>query len=183
MRTEQSPDLAGLEAGHDLAWRRLVARHQPRMIRQARSLLRNSEEANEAVQAVWLRLWRSRRTLGQVRSFDRYLLAAVRNEARNRLRSKRREGHTRDPLAGETEWAHRDGEPSGGLEHAELRVALDRLANRLTPKQRAVLRLLAEDPDQSARRIAARLRCSHKNVLAILWRIRRSARQMDNLMG
>lgn len=68
----------GLREGRDDAWAALYDRAAARLFRVAWGLLGQREEAEDAVQEVFVGLARARNTLGEIRNLDAYLFAALR---------------------------------------------------------------------------------------------------------
>src|SRR5262245_15375863 len=79
------PDAGGLQAdlaaGRDDAFAALYDRYAQRLYRVAWAMLRSSQDAEDAVQEVFLGLVRSRSALGQVESLSAYLFSALRHAA------------------------------------------------------------------------------------------------------
>lgn len=75
-------------AGDDVAFERIMRRHNRLLFRTARSILKNDAEAEDALQEAYLRAWRA---LGGFRSDARlstWLVRIVINEALGRLRRR-----------------------------------------------------------------------------------------------
>lgn len=174
--TAESPiDRRALCCGHPDAWNQLVGRYMPTMLRQARAILHHQHEAQDATQAVFLRLWRRRRRLETIDALEPYLISATRNEARNILRQQKIDAQLQDAEAispYKSSW--NEEHPGRGLEAKENQALVERLSKKLTPAQRVVLGELRRNPDCSARQIGRQLGCSHRNVLDLLRRIRQT---------
>jgi RNA polymerase sigma-70 factor (ECF subfamily) len=86
--------LRGLAAGDERAFAALYDRFGERLYHVARGMLRRREDAEDAVQDVFLALARTRRRLGEVRDLTAYLFAALRRAA-GRVATRR----SRNPVA------------------------------------------------------------------------------------
>src|SRR5262245_49207187 len=81
--------LADLAAGREAAFAHLYDRYAGRLYRVARAMLRSSQDAEDAVQEVFLGLVRSRPALARVESLRAYLFSALRHAvARHAARRK-----------------------------------------------------------------------------------------------
>lgn len=92
--TGDAPDDAALVAqvrGGDLhAFELLMRRHNRRMFRMARSLVRDDDEAEDIVQEAYVRAWRRLAELTRPAGFAAWVARITINEARMRLRRSRR---------------------------------------------------------------------------------------------
>ncbi len=71
----------GLADGREEAFADLIDRYGTRMFRVAWAILRSREDAEDAVQDVFVGLARARRQLGKVENWQAYLFAALRRAA------------------------------------------------------------------------------------------------------
>jgi RNA polymerase sigma-70 factor (ECF subfamily) len=91
-----TPDqLAAIAAGDEVAFERLFRDWYPRLAEHAWRLLGERDLAEDAVQEVFVALWRGRDRLPEAGALAGYLHRAVRNRALNQLRS--RKGEVADP--------------------------------------------------------------------------------------
>ena len=91
-----TPDLlAAIAAGDEAAFERLFREWYPRLADHAWRLLGERDAAEDAVQEVFVALWRGRDRLPEAAALPGYLHRAVRNRALNQLRS--RKGEVADP--------------------------------------------------------------------------------------
>jgi RNA polymerase sigma-70 factor (ECF subfamily) len=131
----RDPLLAGLAEGRDEAFAALYDRHGRALFRVAWTLLRSRQDAEDAVQDVFLGLFRSRAALGRIENLRAYLFGALRHAA-TRLAARRQSVPLR--LAP-------DGEPGERNTQTpldpELSDWLDRALAALPLEQREVLTL------------------------------------------
>jgi RNA polymerase sigma-70 factor (ECF subfamily) len=147
-------DEAGLvdrvRAGDPAAFEALMRRHNRRLYRAARSLLRDAAEAEDAVQEAYLAAYRSLGSFRGDASLATWLTRIVVNECMARLRRQSRRNNilpiaaSRGADFGETDTVDqapppRDQEtPERSLARAELRVLLERRIDGLPEDFRAV---------------------------------------------
>lgn len=168
-----TPDLlAAIAAGNEAAFERLFREWYPRLADHAWRLLAERDSAEDAVQEVFVALWRGRERLPDATQLAGYLHRAVRNRALNQLRS--RKGEVADP----------DGqmlpsvEPEAPqrLEEQHLALQLASALGTLPPRTREVF-LLSRDQGLTYAAIAATLGISVKTVETLMGRAIRSVRE------
>jgi RNA polymerase sigma-70 factor (ECF subfamily) len=148
------PDDAALAArvgtGDAAAFELLMRRHNRRLYRAARSLLRDAAEAEDAVQDAYLSAYRSLRDFRGEAALSTWLTRIVVNECMGRLRRHARRdnilpiasGHGASPQEGgpvDEPHAPADHEtPDRSLVRAEMRALLERRIDELPQDFRAV---------------------------------------------
>lgn len=164
-----------LSAGDPDEWCRLVAHCHDRLVGHALRVVGNVHDADDVVQNLFVRLWLCRSRLAAVLNLDGYLAVAVRHKALNQIRNRSGANGRAVLLANvDSLPCHRTWGPAYRVETGEKQEVLTRLAGLLTPAQLLVYRQVEQDPAATSRAIAGRIGCSHRNVLAILGRIRRT---------
>jgi len=117
----------------------LYRRHWGRVFETARRMLRSEHLAEEAVQEVFLRIWRKREGLQTIDSFDSYLFISVRNHVLNALRSSH---DTMVLLDSQCEGMPEDGmDTERRLQQKDLLSLIDKAVNGLPRQQRIAFRL------------------------------------------
>jgi RNA polymerase sigma-70 factor (ECF subfamily) len=110
------------QAGDEAAFAELVARYQPRLRYYLRKMLRDMQGAEDALQDVWLDVFRAVSRLADAGAFRAWLYRIARDRASRQLR-KHRPPHQRlgevDPIDGRTEESHFTPEDVGRI-HAAL---------------------------------------------------------------
>ncbi len=149
--TRPGPDplLADLAAGRAEALAELYDRFGGRLYRAAWGMLGRPEDAEEAVQEVFMALVRSRDRLSEVRDLTAYLFATLRRVV-GRLAARR----ARQPVAAEElvrQAAVSSQRPPGSNPYGER---LDRALRALPPRQREVI-VMKIDGDLTFAEIAA----------------------------
>lgn len=122
----------------DLALEAFVVEHYDRLLRLARLICRDATDATDAVQAGLEQAWRRRSSLRDPERRRAWLDRIVVREA---IRISRRRRSVLERLFGldqDVEWI----EPAGsGMANVELRIALRKAFETLSPEQRAVVAL------------------------------------------
>ena len=109
----------------------------PSMYRFALALTKRTDEAEDTVQEVSLKLWERRDELDALRSVEAYAMRAVRNRCLDTVRSPNRRT---DELIEAIDVAH-EQTPYQSLEQADMVEFVKRLIERLPEQQQTVIRL------------------------------------------
>lgn len=127
MTTVDSATLARAKAGDLEAFADIVRLYQPRCLRFARSMLRNAEDAEEAVQDAWMRVFRALPRYEDHERFDSWLFRILANRCRTRSGRMMRDARTmlHDHPAMELAEAHHPAEQDAWRE--EIHHALGEL--------------------------------------------------------
>ncbi len=146
-------DEAGLE--------QLFKQHYTVLVMYAYKLLRSQEEAEDAVQEVFISVWKNRETLDAGRNLKAYLFTAAYNRCVTILRKHRLPAVSIDafieaPFAGENEI-------EADIDTAELRAAIYEEIHKLPDKCREVF-WLSRKEEMSYKDIAGHLNLSIKTV-------------------
>lgn len=99
---ELTVDIQALADGNEQAFELLVQQTRNLLMSVAFGLLLNREEAADAVQEAYLRIWKARRRLKMDGNVTGYLVTTVRNVALNQLRKSRPEEPLGEEQAGGT---------------------------------------------------------------------------------
>lgn len=147
---------------------RLFRDHYERMYRTAYLLLRDPEEAKDAVSDVFARLWDSHTTVRQD-SAAAYLVISVRNHCLNRLQQQ----HI-IPINGQEPM---DFNVPAELETAdeEMEQTLCQALMQLTPQKRAILRLRYREElsyKETAERLGISVSTVNKHIVQALHSLR-----------
>lgn len=185
-----SSDVARFLRGEAEAFESLVSRHEAEVFRIGMRLLGDREDAMEAAQEVFLRIYRSLPHFRGDASFRTWLVGIAINVARNRLASAgRRQREREGPLlarpaedgdAFELPVPATDPDPEQALYGKELGEALSVAMGRLSGEHREVL-VLREVLSMEYDEMAAVLGCALGTVKSRLARARDALR--ENLKG
>lgn len=144
-----------MRAGDAAAFELLMRRHNRRLYRTARSLLRDGAEAEDAVQEAYLAAYRSLASFRGQASMATWLTRIVVNECMDRLRRQARRDNILPMARGgnvdpddrpDPVEAHPDADhdtPDRSLVRAEMRALLERRIDELPQDFRAVFMLRA----------------------------------------
>lgn len=154
------PQLIGrIREGDKAAFRALFDRYYKLLLGTAINILRDEDKGKDAVQEVFLQVWKNRAEMQIRTDLRHYLKRAVINRALNQVRQAK-------PFAGDGELPDRrqEGEgPEEALAHGELKEALDHALTRLPERCRLVF-VLKRLEGLSQKEIAERLGISIKTV-------------------
>ncbi len=137
-----------VQAGDLGAFEQLVTRFQTMVHGLAMSILRRPEDAEEAAQDAFLKLFRARGQFDHTRSLEPWLLRIAGNACRDKLRRRRSaelplaraEGDNRDPLAELADSRIAPGSARHDVDHS-VRGELEQLSERMrTPLELKYLR-------------------------------------------
>ena len=110
---------------------------RPKLYRFALTLTKCTDEAEDVVQEVGLKLWERREDLAAVNSIEAYAMRAVRNSCLDHARSPHRRT---DELIETFDTAH-EQTPYKMLEQADMAAFVKRLIDKLPELQQMVIRL------------------------------------------
>lgn len=153
-------DLSGLvaaaAAGDERAWDALYRRFDPMLRRVTRGFRLSPHEADDALQATWLRLFRSLHRLENPAAVGAWLVTTARRESLRMLQTGTRELPAEEPIGPEEPdpHSHEDHDP---LAHVERSAAVRAALDSLPPRDRALLTLLSREPAPSYEEVAAEL--------------------------
>lgn len=181
----EAPVVERLRARDEAAFEELVGRHERAIFQLARRLLGDHEEALDATQEVFLRVFRGLPSFRGQASLRTWIWGIALNVCRSRLGSAaRRLQQRRTPLASGDD----DGDesllplpdsrpgPEQGAYGAELRRALERALAALSPEHREVV-VLRDVQGLDYEEMAAVLGCALGTVKSRLGRARAALRQ------
>ena len=164
--------LVGLSVGDERAFAALYDREAARLYRAALAMLGRPQDAEDAVQEVFMAMVRGRRKLAEVRDLTAYLFAALRHAAARRAAQRAREPAGGDAAAQEAV------APLAPSEAEPLSERLRRAIGELPPPQREVIALkiegeltfaqIAEALDISINTAASRYRYALEKLRVVL---------------
>lgn len=151
-----------------------ITKVRPRLLKEALQLLKESGEAEDAVQDAILKLWTMRHRLNEYHSMEGLAVVIVRRVALNKLRSRR--SHflwKRDEKPNnEQREALGDFSPEERLIEQEMEIRIHELIDSLPDKQQAILRMKHLD-GMEIKQIASLTGCTEIAVRKNLSRARR----------
>ena len=153
-KSTPDPDLARLvAAGDEEAFRVMMSRHNQRLFRTARAILRDDADAEEALQEGWLQAYRAMPSFRGDSKLSTWLVSIVANEALQRRRKVRRTAEVipmsvddetgASPVMEETRDENPSSAPDIQTMRAEMRRMLEGRIDRLPDAFREVFVLRA----------------------------------------
>jgi len=181
-KVEDGELIARALQGDQSAFEALVHRYAPLVLRVVRGVLVRSSDAEDIAQEVFLRTYRSLRTLQPGRSLAPWLVRTAVNLCTDHLRRRRRRPERFFSELGpeDTTVLERLLQDESTLREIDtllLRDLAQKLLARLGPQDRAVL-LLKEREGMETREVARVLGCSEVAVRLRLFRARRTLRKL-----
>jgi RNA polymerase sigma-70 factor (ECF subfamily) len=159
-------------SGRTEAFEPLVTPYRQPLLALAYRLTRDTEDAREVSQEALLRAFRYLRQYDPARSFRNWLFQIAANEARDRLRRKKREKAVMEEAVHEGTGS---AGPEAGRERQETRSDLMRCLDVLSPREREVF-VLRDLEELDIRETAGTLGCSSISVRVSLSSARRKVR-------
>lgn len=177
VQTEEATLIREAKAGDQEAFRQLVERYQGAVHNLAYRMLGDPEEAEDAAQEIFVRLYRQLERYDPERKFSTWTLAIATNYCIDQLRRRRLQ---LVPLENIIPWARaRDAGPEGEALSRESRDEVQRLLKQLPEKYRAPL-VLRYWEDLSCAEIAEILGVPEGTVKT---QIHRARKQLGKLLG
>jgi RNA polymerase sigma factor (sigma-70 family) len=151
-----SQQVAAALEGDQASWNQLVDRYTPLVLCIVRRYRLHGNDAEDVVQTVWLRLVEHLERIREPAALPGWIVTTARNESLHVLRSQRL---VAPADLGEQGWPEGAGDPAidADLLEAERHQALLIALAELPDRQRALLRLLIEDPPVPYDEISRRL--------------------------
>jgi RNA polymerase sigma-70 factor (ECF subfamily) len=151
----------------------LVRRHNQRIYRGARAILRNDYEAEDVMQDAYVRAYRNLAQFRGDAKFSTWLTRIAVNEALGRLRGSARFTDLEEvPMR---DMATPDESPERSAAAGEVRALLEQGLDRLSDQQRAVY-VLRDVEEMNTEDTASSLGLTEDNVKILLHRARRQLR-------
>ena len=156
------------------AFKRLLLPHYRRMYATAMTILRNSDDASDAVQEAFTRLWEKRDDLPNIDNPEAYCVTTIRRICIDRIR---RVTYPINQISEDTLLISDDSDEQADNRESIQLVTL--LMNKLPEQQRQVLQLRAFN-DCSLEEIETITGLTGVNVRTLLSRARRRMRDLIN---
>ena len=183
-------DMERLAAGHEAALNELMERHAPKLFNYLIRCLQNEEDAADAAQETFVRVYQHRAKFDLSQKFSTWLYAIATNLIKDRYRYRTR--HPQVSLDAENETTGKDfrealpgGAPSPveAMEASERAETIRRAVAALPDELRIPL-ILAEYEERSHAEIGEILRCTAKAVETRIYRARQQLRlSLAELLG
>lgn len=185
VREDEHLLVTAAKSGDMAAFEELVNRYEGKILRLARNITGNREDAEDAMQDAFLKAYSHLNGFHQDSRFYTWLVRIAANEALMRLR-KRRPGQFSldEPVEGETDLMPREVEdwrpnPEREYAQAELQTLMAEVVEKMEPQYRIVL-VLRDVEELSTQETADALEISVTNVKSRLLRARLKLREKMN---
>lgn len=173
--------VAQAQKGSQAAFRKLVEKYQRRLYAMALGMMKDPDEARDAVQDALLKAYRNLPSFQGQSAFYTWLYRIGVNVCIDRMRSQGRVGKVEYEEGVDAEDDGESGisprrvgfDPAQALHSREIRERLERAIAELSPTHRAVL-LLREVDGLSYKEIAEVMECSEGTVMSRLFHARKN---------
>lgn len=137
--------LAAIVRGDEHALAQLFHHFHDRLVAFANSILQSAELSEDAVEDVFIKLWRNREQLKPVSNIPVYLYVATKNTALN-ARSKKLKDMITEPFdILEIDYNHPNENPYQILVAREMHWNMQRAIDNLPPRCKLIFKLVRED--------------------------------------
>jgi RNA polymerase sigma-70 factor (family 1) len=133
-----------IAAGNQQAFRRLFDLYSPRLIHFARAIVRTNDAAIEAVDDVFIKLWKQKEQVSSIMDLKSYIYRSVKNTALNHLSKMARE-QTTEPFDHIDVLLSKDQNPAQRMISAEQMAGIQAAVESLPPRCKMVFKLVRED--------------------------------------
>lgn len=149
--------------------------HKLKLFRVANALLCHSEDAEDAVQETYIKLWKMKESLDTITNSEAYSVTMVKNISLDILRSKSRKGYNVSidevQISDDTTAAN-----EGKFEAQNQLVFVSKWLDTL-PREQKMVFIHRHKQGMSVREIAELLQLSESNVKVILSRLRKRLKE------
>ena len=150
------------EFDDEAAFEELFKLHYSRLLLFTEAILKSREQAEEAVEDVFLKLWENRKVLTAISNVNYYLLVAAKHKALDYLEKMKKQAIiSLDNV--EVEFGDISANPENTLISAENVCIIQTIINDLPPRCKLMIRLVKED-GLKYREVADLLNVSIKTV-------------------
>lgn len=162
--TQQGEDyllIRQFKDGDHHSFKKLYQKYAPKLYGFSKKYLSSSEEAEEIVQEVFLRLWEKKQNIDESQSFSSYIIQAAKHRIFNGFRKKVNEQAYLDFLiyADQSSTNFTDME----VDYREIKHKAEKAISAMPPKRQEIFRLSRESGLKN-REIADKLHISIKTV-------------------
>lgn len=155
-----------LKAGDSAAFEALFDKYYPRLYYFALRYMKQSIDAEEIVQDIFVKIWEHRERLDEMLSFNSYLFTIARNTIFNINRKSLNEQAYRNYLKHFLDTTHNKTETE--VIYNDLKSHIDEIVDKF-PKKRKKIFLLSREKGLSYKEIATQLNISEKTVEAHIY--------------
>jgi len=158
---EESKWLFALTADDFNAFTCLYEKYHRALYFFALKLSKNTHEAEELTQSVFVTVWETRQNINPEKSFSAYIFSIARNRFYDKLRKRITESCYADYILQQN--IRMDNDVEKQIEDEELREIIKKLLQQIPERRREIFRL-SRDENLSYRQIAEKLQISENTV-------------------
>jgi RNA polymerase sigma-70 factor (family 1) len=166
--------LNAVAAGDGVAFSRIYDYYKPGVRTYVLRLVKIPELADDLVQEIFIRLWETRKTLPEVKSFSAFLFTIARNHSLNSLKAISRSNQALPELIRHFQTRRVDDET---LEKEYL-LFIQKALTSISPRSREVFRLCREQTmsyEQAAAELGISRNAVKKHMVAVMRNLRDAA--------
>lgn len=149
-----------------------------KLFRKSLYMIRSTEEAEDIVQDLMMRMWDKRKEWPRIDNMEVYCMVMVKHMTLDRMRSS---GFYTEPLDTDTERTDNEPLPPDKMEQTETKEIVWRVISRLPEKQQNIIRL-REFEGLTYEKIAEQLTINEEQVKISLFRARKKIREIYEKM-
>ncbi len=158
---EENNLLTALAAGDFKAFGELYEKYHRALYFFALKLSKNTHEAEELVQSVFVSIWETRQAVNPAKSFHAYLFSIARNRFYDMLRKRVSESCYVDYILHQDNQAADDLEKQ--IEDSEINIIIHQLLQQVPERRQEIFRM-SRDENLSYKQIAEKLQISENTV-------------------
>jgi RNA polymerase sigma-70 factor (ECF subfamily) len=163
-------------AGDQDAFREVVEYYQHQAFSLTFRILADEEEAKDAVQEGFIKIWQNMRSYNSANEFTSWMYRIMANCAIDRYRKLKRQNELAIDLFPETSMAGSSGDPNASMDNQEIARTIRSLAGKLPEKQQLVF-ILRDIQGMESVEVQTVLGISEANVKSNLYHARKSIRE------
>ena len=153
--------LEQLKVGDRTAFANIYSEYYPKVYRFAQRYMKNSNDVDDIVQDVFIRLWEARTSINPALNFDNYLFTITRNHILNINRAQVNELYLQDTVLASLE--HERYMQEDEIIAQDLAQYIDNIVEQLPPKQQETFKMSRQQM-LTYKEIAEQLGISAKTV-------------------
>jgi RNA polymerase sigma-70 factor (ECF subfamily) len=129
------------ENGDEQSFKELYLHFYPGLLSYASSVVKNTQDAEEVIEDVFVKIWESRAVLPTIQNFSHYLYTSVKNGCYNLIEKRKKYISSSEPEGGSFVFQT----PESELVSSENLQSILKIFNALPPKCRLIFQLVKEE--------------------------------------
>ena len=168
--------IRGTRNGDHAAFKKLVEMYRQQAYRLAFRILGDEEEARDAVQESFIRIWEKIRSYDPSREFIPWMYRVVVNASNDRLRTMQRRAEVPIDLVPQSIATMQQRDPGAAADNLDLAILINALAGSLPGKQKTVF-ILRDVEGMSSEEVEVITGLNADSVKSNLYLARKSVRE------